>query len=49
VTDLASIKRLTATGREIVTSDSDMSPDTAVELVRIFDGIDRAIGDVSSE
>jgi hypothetical protein len=33
----------------VVTSDSDMSPDTAVELVRILDGIDRAIGDVSSE
>jgi hypothetical protein len=49
VTDVATIKRLTAAGREIVTSDSEMNPDTAVELVRIFDGIDRAIGDVSSE
>lgn len=49
MTDVATIKRLTATGRETVSADKAMNPDTAVELVRIFDGIDRALGDMSSE
>lgn len=49
MTDVATIKRLTATGRETVAADKAINPETATELVRIFDKIDRALGDVSSE
>ena len=45
MTDVANIKRLTTAGREYVVEDDTMDPGTAIELVRIFDLIDRAITD----
>jgi len=45
VTDVAKIKHLTTAGRESVVDDETMDPNTAIELVRIFDLIDRSIED----
>jgi len=45
VPDLAKLKRLTTAGRECVEEDKTMDPNTAIELVRIFELIDRTIKD----
>ena len=45
VTDVANIKRLTTAGRDAVAGAEVMDPDTATELVRIFDLIEHEIED----
>jgi hypothetical protein len=44
-TDVANIKRLTRAGRECVADTKTIDSNTADELVRIFDLIDRTIDD----
>lgn len=41
---VSNIRRLTDTGRRTVATAKDMAPNTAIELVRIFDQIDVELG-----